>query len=701
MTTLTTLSAFLLTPLADHLWQSTLVAALAWLLATALRRNHARARYWIWMIASMKFLLPFALLISFGATLRTKTLHPIPTPALSAVIEPVTAMEDSFSITSSHPTASSLTPASALTPHHSVLPSIILAVWLSGSLFLLATWLLRWSKVRSTAHAARPIDQINGIPILSSASMLEPGVFGIARPVLILPEGITDRLTTAQLNSILAHELSHIHRRDNLTAAIHMAVETLFWFHPAVWFIKSRLLEERERACDEAVLQSGNEAEVYAESILNVCKFYVESPLTCVSGVTGSDLKQRIVRIMTAQIADKLDLNRKLLLGLTAAVALALPFTFGLVHVKNVHAQIAVPQDLTKDISGTWQGTLHADRDLRAVLKITRASDGTWKSTFYSIDQGGQATPVPTTTFQDKILKYELPLFGIKYVGTLSPDGKTITGEASQGEKPLPLVYTRTTPETAWAIPEPRPRTPPMDPKADPSFEVATIEPTAPDEKRKMLIFDGHDFKVVNRPLSFLISFAYSVQLKQIVGAPAWYETEKYDITAVPDTPGAPNVAQLRSMVRKLLVDRYKLTLHHDKRDLSVYVLSVAKSGPKMTKGEDDPNGLPGFQFRGLGKLSVFHSTMPEFAQMMQESILDRPVVDQTGLAGRYDFPLNWAPDDSQFGGAAASAPPATDTEPLPNLFTAIQEQAGLKLDATRAPTDVLVIDHLEKPSEN
>ena len=216
-----------------------------------------------------------------------------------------------------------------------------------------------------------------------------------------------------------------------------------------------------------------------------------------------------------------------------------------------------------------------------------------------------------------------------------------------------------------------------------------------------MLIYDGHNFKTASQPLSFMISFAYGVQLKQIVGAPAWYETDKYDITAVPDTPGAPNGAQLKSMVRKLMADRFKLTFHKEKRELSVYVLTVAKTGPKMTKGDDDPNGLPGFGFHGLGKLTVFHSTMPEFASMMQESVLDRPVLDQTGLAGRYDFPLNWTPDDSQFGGRAAGVPPSTDTETLPNLFTAIQEQVGLKLDATKAPADVLVIDHVEKPSEN
>ena len=119
-------------------------------------------------------------------------------------------------------------------------------------------------------------------------------MFGIFRPVLLLPEGITDRLSPAQLQAVLAHELCHVRRRDNLAAAIHMFVEALFWFHPLVWWIKARLIEEQERACDEEVLRLGGDPQVYAESILKICEFYLTSPLICVSGITGSNLKKRI-----------------------------------------------------------------------------------------------------------------------------------------------------------------------------------------------------------------------------------------------------------------------------------------------------------------------------------------------------------------------------------------------------------------------
>jgi uncharacterized protein (TIGR03435 family) len=182
-----------------------------------------------------------------------------------------------------------------------------------------------------------------------------------------------------------------------------------------------------------------------------------------------------------------------------------------------------------------------------------------------------------------------------------------------------------------------------------------------------------------------------------------WVNTDKYDITAQPDGEGAPSQQQWKQMWQKLLAERFKLTFHHDKKELSVYVLSVAKTGPKLTKSEGDPNGLPGLFFTKLGALNGRNATMGEFANMiLQNAVLDRPVLDQTGLIGRWDFTLNWTPDDSQFASFGIKIPPPSDAAAAPpNLYTAIQEQIGLKLEATKAPADVLVVDHVEKPTEN
>jgi len=145
----------------------------------------------------------------------------------------------------------------------------------------------------------------------------------LLHPVLLLPAGIAGRLTPAQLEAVLAHELCHVRRRDNLSASIHMVVEAIFWFHPLVWWIGAKLVEERERACDEEVLSLGSEPRVYAEGIVNVCRLYVESPLVCLSGVTGSNLKKRIEAIMTNRIVLRLNFAKKIALTVAGIAAVA------------------------------------------------------------------------------------------------------------------------------------------------------------------------------------------------------------------------------------------------------------------------------------------------------------------------------------------------------------------------------------------
>jgi uncharacterized protein (TIGR03435 family) len=212
----------------------------------------------------------------------------------------------------------------------------------------------------------------------------------------------------------------------------------------------------------------------------------------------------------------------------------------------------------------------------------------------------------------------------------------------------------------------------------------------------------GNHFRTINTSLTDLITFAYGVQQKQVVDAPAWMDTDKWDIEAQPDVPGAPNRTQVETMVRKLLADRFQLKFHKDSKELSAYVLTVGKGGQKMTAGSTDPNQLPGLFFRGLGVLTVTNATMQDFAGLMQSAVLDRPVVDQTALAGKWNFLLKWTPDESQFGGMGVKVPPPTDAaDAPPTLFTAIQEQIGLKLEAGKAQVPVLVIDKAEKPSEN
>ena len=212
-----------LSPLANHLWQSTLFAAVALVLTLALRKNRASVRYWIWLAASVKFLIPFSLLVSAGSQLGWRTAPVIAPSQLSFAMDEIS---QPFAMPAPAPLPAAAAPA--LSP----LPAILFGVWLCGIAIGVIFWLRPWRQIRGILRAATPLDLNLPIPVMSAPARMEPGVVGILRPVLLLPEGITNHLTPAQLEAILAHELHHVRRRDNLTAAIHMLVETIFWFHP-------------------------------------------------------------------------------------------------------------------------------------------------------------------------------------------------------------------------------------------------------------------------------------------------------------------------------------------------------------------------------------------------------------------------------------------------------------------------------------
>jgi len=309
------------TPVLNHLWQSTLFAGAAGLLTLALRKNRAQTRYWVWLAASVKFLIPFSLLMFLGSYFEWPARTVITPTRLSAVMEEVSqpfSAEVPIATLPAHPAKSNR------------MPELLALAWVIGFVVVGLRWLLRWRRVRAIVRGASRVPLPIGMEVISSPAMLEPGVFGIFRPVLLLPEGITDRLTPAQLSSIVAHEMWHIRRRDNLATAVHMVVESLFWFHPLVWWLGARLVEERERACDEEVLQSGSDPQVYAEGILKVCEFYLESPLECVAGVSGANLKKRIEEIMTNRVAQKLNFGRKMLLAGVGMLAVAGPVVIGI-----------------------------------------------------------------------------------------------------------------------------------------------------------------------------------------------------------------------------------------------------------------------------------------------------------------------------------------------------------------------------------
>ena len=561
-----------LSPIANHLWQSTLVAGITGIVTLALRKNSARVRHWVWVAASLKFLIPFSVLVAIGGRLEWRT-APAIAPNVIVVVEqvsrPFTLTADSSLVLATAPKAPGK------------LPGILFGIWACGFIGISVSWWTRWWRIRSAVRAGSLVEIDIPIRAISSPSFIEPGVFGIFRPVLLLPEGIFEHLTPDQWRSVLAHELCHVRHRDNLVAVVRMFVETAFWFYPLVWWIGRRIFEERERACDEEVLRLGGEPRTYAQGILKVCELYLASPVAFMAGVSGSNLGKRIEEIMSNCVVHKMDLGRKLLLAATGSLVVAAPMIIGVLNAPLIRAQ----------------------------------------------------------------------------------------------SQPSPEV---------------------MSADATPMFEVATIKPSKPgDDEVYIRVNPSGVVNTKDTSLGHLIRFAYSLHPRQIIGGPSWLETQKYDVTGKSDKPGMPSGAQLKAMIQKLLADRFQLTIHREKRELSAYAITVARSGAKLIRNGRDPDGHYSFSVTG-GRLSLTNGTVAEFASVLQGNILDRPVVDQTALgSARYDFILNWTPD-----GPNGASPP-NDADAPPDLFAALQQQLGLKLEQTKAPVEVVVVDHVERPSEN
>src|SRR5688572_212855 len=344
----------MISELANHLWQSTLFAVAVGLLTVMCRKNHASVRYWLWFTASVKFFIPFTLLMALVDRLEWASRAPqIAAPAVSAlahVSRPF--MEDSAVGVLFVPEAPRGFDWFALA---------LLVVWVSGIIAMTVIRLRMWRRIRaavrtSSSWAVQNLPIPAGLVVRSTPGVMEPGVVGLWRPVLLVPSGIEDDLTPRQLACVLTHELCHIRRRDNVTAAVHMIAEAVFWFYPLVWWIGSRLVDERERACDQEVLRTCGEPQTYAEGIVNVCKRYVESPLACVSGVSGSSVKNRIRDIMTNRTAVKLSVAQKAVLGSVGAMVLAVPILAQSVPLPSFEVSSVKPTSAGPVTVGVWGG---------------------------------------------------------------------------------------------------------------------------------------------------------------------------------------------------------------------------------------------------------------------------------------------------------------------------------------------------------
>jgi bla regulator protein blaR1 len=600
----------MLPTLMNHLWQSTLFAAAAGLLTLALRNYRAPVRYWLWLTASVKFLVPFALLVTLGSHVEwRKAPAPAPIPTATAPLPSVIEQ-----ISQPFPPLPANTPRTPIN-----LPAVLLCLWSCGFSIVVFGWARQWLRLRTALRSASPLPLNLPIRVMSSPARLEPGVFGVFRPVLLLPEGIADRLSPAQWDAILAHELCHVRRRDNLTASIHMAVEAILWFHPLVWWIGKRLLAERERACDEAVLLAAHHPQDYAEGILSVCKLYAESPLVCVSGVTGSNLKKRIRAIMTEPIASDLHFARKLALALAGIAALVIPITIGLINAPAIRAQ-------------------------------------------------SPSAPIP---------KFEVVSIKPSVCEDAKGRGATGSSRSSPGRLTLDCYRVIDLIRTAYST-----------------------------------FADGQQRRGPGIPIE---------------KAPAWIDSAHYTVNAT--TAGsraeslkaddAPSQAIMKGpMLQAVLEDRFKLKIHRDTRETPVYALTVAKGGPKnlppaqpgrcITVDADHPAPPPLPDKPQPQRCGAFYpsttnegidipgTTMAELAREFS-AVSDRPVIDKTGIAGVFDLHLE----------IASQPNPPEDTpnrEIMTRFLTAFDDalqKLGLKLEDAKAPGEFLIIDSVERPTED
>ena len=311
-----------------------------------------------------------------------------------------------------------------------------------------------------------------------------------------------------------------------------------------------------------------------------------------------------------------------------------------------------------------------------------------------------QPLSATTVTASGSTLKLTFTAINGTYEGKLSPDGKIIEGIWTQGA-PLPLTLTLATRETTWTIPEPPPPPRMMDTAAKPEFEVATIKPSDPSRPGFGInINQSGIFTTRNTTLADLVKFAFQMHPRQVIGAPAWFDSDKFDISGKPDKPGIPNVTQMHMMVQGLLTDRFSLTFTEEKRDLTAYVITVAKGGLKIHEAESSPVPVPGFGGPPRLGFNVRNATMPEFASILQAQFLDQPAVDKTGLGNtRYTFVMKFTPDPGTgpMSPPVGTPPPADDAEAPPDLFAAMEQQLGLHIQKTRVPVPVMVIKKVGK----
>lgn len=587
-----------MTALGNHLWHCTIVAVVAAVTALALRPYGAKVRFWIWFAASVKFLLPFSLLLSFGAftsSLRNprRTANAPPNSAVAVRVVQPFGLEE-FTVVQD--------PAQHRTDRMTL---AFLAIWAGGSLLIGLQRCRDWNRLRSSLRTSTQSNIAANVEVRISTRLIEPSLVGWRRPVLLLPAGIANRLTPSQLNAVLTHEMAHARRKDNLLALVHMFVELLFWFCPVVWWIGARLVAERELACDEEVVQQGIEPRIYAEAIVEVCKSYARSPMMAAPGVTGGGMRQRIEQIMTNCRSREMDRVRTTALASLGLAIFALPIITGAIHAPLLIAKPVYFESVTVRLCSD--------------LANQRWGGG------YRFSAGELRTGC-------------LPLADTLGLGLIQ---RAYVRFGSNGGSPWPAIV-----------------------------------------------------PVTNKP--------------------AWFASELYEITGTAH-PNTPQVTMEGAMLRAVLEDRFRLKIRKEAVQVPVYELKsdvarTRRSIPDETGCTPMPSifpppALPDGQRYCTVKISLQPPgiyaeavSLAAFAAALSR-LLDRPVIDRTGITDRITVQATFKPDATTpglLGGRdMAHLLLASEAPPLAQAL----EQFGLRLEPSTGPERRLVIDHVERPN--
>jgi uncharacterized protein (TIGR03435 family) len=627
--------------LSNHLWQSTMVVAIAGLVTLALRNNGAHVRHRIWMIASLKFLVPFSLVSAIGGALygwiSAAPTAPTASGVLSAARDLSVAIDRLAQPFAADP-IEVVFPAAAASGPVSI-GVVLFAIWAAGFMAVVAMRVRAWRRVRAAVRSSTPLSLPGPYLARSVAGLLEPGVVGIWRPVLLLPVGIDRHLSVSQLRAVLEHEFCHIRRRDNLTSALHMVVEAVCWFHPLVWWVGARLVDERERACDEQVLRACGEPEAYAESILNVCKLYVESPLACVAGVSGSDLKKRVTAIMAGRVGAQLSMARQCALATTAVLMLSAPMLAGMLEgAQQTGARFEVvslkpceTNDPKPVVGAARPGFRNAASPWAAMV--------TPGHVFWSCATLAQLVPQAYTDSERPLLNMSTTL------------------RREDGDQP---TYVRGGP--SWV-----------------TSERFTIEAKAPLSMTAPILGNNPSRAVFANPLPAL-SQALRALLEERFRLQVERATEQRDMYAMTIAPGG------------LKTDKLTTPKPGDCQTIEQYAAAAA-AAPERTVAERVAAGNPricGRTYSGRDDGGYYweHSSVTlGYLATHLSSLLERPIIDRTGNAGLFNIKTRQGTADLQRGD-----PDARDA-----FYARELAELGLKLERIKGPAEYLVIKSVER----